>query len=133
MRDLLGSLDDEACFGDIVWSGSALWLGIGELTSLFEAFCDNLVGRLALENPLTASVVSGFEAAEQLLELLMGPNGDAEHFAADPSVEAFDHAVIWHVGGGAAMSCRFRVGLGYGETIRDTGHREHASAGRPSE
>ena len=93
LRDLLGSLDDEACFGDIVWSGSALWLGIGELTSLFEAFCDNLVGRLALENPLTASVVSGVEAAEQLLELLMGPNGDAEHLAADPAIEAFDHAV----------------------------------------
>ena len=46
--------------------------------------------------------------------------------------EPLDDAVIRHVGGGASMSCRSRPGPGYGETIRDMGHREHASAGRPS-
>jgi hypothetical protein len=51
---------------------------------------------------------------------------------ADADLVRLNGAIIRHVGGGASMSCRSPPpGLGYGETIRDMGHREHASAGRP--
>ena len=72
------------------------------------------------------------ETAPEPFEVAVGVDGDAQHLAADAAVEALHHAVIRHVGGGASLSCRSPPGLGYGETIRDMGHREHASAGRPT-
>jgi hypothetical protein len=79
-------------------------LGIGELAARLEAFGDDLVRRLAVEHALAAGVVGGSEAAEQPLELLVGPDGDAEHLGADPAIEALHHAVgVRRIGAGMAV------------------------------
>lgn len=41
--------------------------------------------------------------------------------------------LIWHGGADASTSLPHPSGRRYGETIRDVGRQEHASAGRPSE
>src|SRR5919112_743849 len=77
-------------------------------------------------------VVAAGEGADGVTDLVDGPEDAAMHdLLLQRAEEALYDAVIWHVGGGALMSCRSAPGLGYGETIRDMGHREHASAGRP--
>ena len=77
-------------------------------------------------------VVAGDEGADGIADLVDGTEDAAMHdLLLQRAEEALDDAVIWPVGGGALMSCRSAPGLGYGETIRDMGHREHASAGRP--
>ncbi|MBU8541875.1 hypothetical protein [Falsiroseomonas tokyonensis] len=76
MRDVLGGFNDEACLGDVSRACPALRLGPDELASRFEALGDELVERLAVEHALAAGVVGGIEAAEQLLELDVRPDGD---------------------------------------------------------
>src|SRR5215211_8170504 len=79
-------------------------------------------------------VVAGRKGADGASDLVDGLEDAAvDGLLFQRAEEALDDAVIWHVGGGALMSCRSASGLGYGETIRDMGHREHASAGRPPE
>src|SRR5215208_3116377 len=93
LRDLLGSFGDEACLGDVLGSGSALRPWVGEPATRFEAFSDDLVWCFAVEHALVAGVVGSIEAAQQLLELDMRVDGDAEYLAADAAVEALDHAI----------------------------------------
>ncbi len=50
----------------------------------------------------------------------------------DGAVHALDLAIIRHDTPGAPMFLLILVDRRYGETIRDMGHREHASAGRPT-
>src|SRR3712207_4752862 len=77
-------------------------------------------------------VVAGDEDPDGVADIADGLEDAAVHdLLFQGSKEPFYDTVIWHVGGGASMSCRSPPGLGYGETIRDMGHREHASAGRP--
>ena len=71
----------------------AVRLGVGELAACLEALGGDLVRRLAVKHALATGVVGGVEATQQLLELLVGPDGDAEHLAADPAVEALHHAI----------------------------------------
>jgi hypothetical protein len=44
---------------------------VGQFAARFEAFGGDLVRRLAVEDALTATIVGGVEAAQQLLELRM--------------------------------------------------------------
>jgi len=53
-------------------------LGVGELAPRLEAFEDDLVGRLAVQHALATGVVGGAEAAQQPLELSVGPDGDGQ-------------------------------------------------------
>ncbi len=69
-------------------------LAASELAPGLEAFGDDLVGCFALEDALAAGIVGGVEATQQLLELLMGVDGDAQHLAADPAIEAFDQPFV---------------------------------------
>jgi hypothetical protein len=59
----------------------------------FEAFGGDLVRGRAVEDALTAAIVGGVAAAQQLFELGVRVDGDAEHLAADAAVEAIDHAI----------------------------------------
>ena len=93
MRDILGSLDDVPCQGDIGWFRLAFRLAASELVSGLEAFGDDLTGCFALEDPLAAGIVGGVEASQELFELLMEVDGDPQHLAADTAIEAFHHAV----------------------------------------
>ena len=68
-------------------------LRIGEFGSGLQPLGHDLVRGLALQHALAAGIVSSIEAAQQLLELPMRMNGDAEHFGADAAVEALDHTV----------------------------------------
>jgi hypothetical protein len=68
-------------------------LGIDQLSSGLEALGDDLIRRLAVQHALAAGVVGGVEAAQQMLEVAVGMDGDAQHLAADPAVEALHHAV----------------------------------------
>ncbi len=115
LRDLPGGFGDEARPGDVLGSGAAMRLGVGQPPSGLEALGDDLVRRLAVEHALAAGVVGGVEAAQQLLELLVGPDGDAEHLAADAAVEALHHAVrVRRIGFGVAV-LRAEFGAGPGE------------------
>ena len=49
-------------------------------------------------DPLIAGVVRGVESPQQLLEIAMEVDGDAEHLTLDATVEAFHHAVgLWRI------------------------------------
>jgi hypothetical protein len=85
------------------WGLPALRPGIGHPSALLHAFGDDLIGCLAVEHALAAAVVGSVEAARRLLELLMEPDADARHFAADATVEPLGHAVIRDIGLG--VSC----------------------------
>jgi hypothetical protein len=65
----------------------------------FEVFGDDLVGCFSIEDALPPGVVGGVEAANQLLEIAVSVDRDAEDFTADPPVEAFDHAIVCGVWG----------------------------------
>ena len=50
---------------------------------------------------MTPVIVSGVEAAQELLQVAVRIDEHAEHFAADPAVEALHHVVgLRHVGPG---------------------------------
>ena len=49
-----------------------MWLGTGALASGFEAPGGDLIGGLAAEDALAARIVSGIEAAQELLEIAVG-------------------------------------------------------------
>jgi hypothetical protein len=88
---------------------------VGELAARLEALGDDLVQRLAAEHALAAGVVGGVEAAQHLFEVLVERDGDAEHLAADPAVEALHHAVrVGRVGPGMPVF-RVEFGAGLGE------------------
>src|SRR3712207_4200695 len=58
-----------------------------------EPLAHDPVWRLAVEDALAAGVVGGVEASGQLLEIPVRPDGDAEHLAAHPAIEALRHAI----------------------------------------
>ncbi len=98
--------------GDVPGSRPAVRPEVGELAARLEALGDDLVQRLAAEHALAAGVVGGVEAAQHLFEVLVERDGDAEHLAADPAVEALHHAVrVGRVGPGMPV---FRVEFGEG-------------------
>lgn len=77
------------------------------------------------------------DAAEPSLQLRVQiieiPEGACEEeVLADIAERALDLSLIWHDRVDASISLPHFGGRRYGETIRDVGHREHASAGRPS-
>ena len=57
----------------------------------------------------------------------------AENAALGKAHGVLDLGLIWHDHADASISLPHFGGRRYGETIRDVGRREHASAGRPSE
>jgi hypothetical protein len=71
----------------------AMWLGTGELVPSFAAFRDDLIRRLAVEHALAEGVVGGVEPAQELLEVTVRVNGDAQHLPADPTIKALHHAI----------------------------------------
>lgn len=67
----------------------------GEVLLSSEALPANLVGCLAVEDALAASVVSGVEAAEQLLKLGVRLDGDVEHLITYAAVEPLTIPFVW--------------------------------------
>jgi hypothetical protein len=84
--DVLGSFDDVSCAGDVIWSRPAFRLASDKHTSRLEALGDDLLWCFP-SRTLATGVVGGVEAAQELLELLMGVDGDAQHFAADLAIK----------------------------------------------
>ena len=115
MRDFLGGLGDEACLGEIAGACTSVRLGVGEFGPGREPLGDDLIWRPAAQHTLAAGVVGGVEAAQQLLELAMGPEGDAEHLGADAAVEALDHAVGLGRSGTGVTILGAKGGTGTGE------------------
>ena len=101
--DLLGSFHSKASLGDVTWVcvfvRCPFWLV--ELWLRLEAFGDNLVECLSIEDMLTPRVVGGTESAKPLHEIAVRVDGDAHHLTRDLAIETFDHADIRHEGGGA--------------------------------
>jgi hypothetical protein len=90
-------------------------LVLGQLALGFETFGNDLVRCLALQHALAAGIVGGVEAAQELFELTVGMDCNAEHFAADATIEALDHAVgLRRIGPGVAI-LRPQFGAGFGE------------------
>ena len=91
-------------------------LGIDQLSPGLEALGDDLIRRLAVQHALAPGVVGGVEAAQRMLEVAVGMDGDAQHLAPDPAVEALHHAV--GVGrarlGVAVLRAEFGAGPGEG-------------------
>ncbi len=65
------------------------------------------------------AVVGGVEAAQQLLERAMRVDGDAEHFGADATVEALDHAIRLGRAGAGVPILRAEGHAGLGEGRRE--------------
>ena len=90
-------------------------LGVGQLAPGFEALGDDLIRRLAIEHALPAGVVGGVEAAQQLLEIPVRIDGNAQHLAADAAIEALHHAIgLRRVGSGVPIR-RTELGTDFGE------------------
>ena len=84
---------------------------------------------ILLDQPF--GVVAGDKGADGVADLIDGLEDAAVHdLLLQRAEEALDDAVIRH-----EWRCLDVLlvpsGLGYGEPIRDVGHREHESAGRP--
>lgn len=77
-----------------------------------------------LVEPLTELAIEVVAVAEAAAE---------EEILADVTERPLDLTFIWHGGADASISLPHPSGRRYGETIRDVGRQEHASAGRPSE
>jgi hypothetical protein len=67
--------------------------GVDKLALGLESLCDDLIRRFAIKHALAPSIISGIETAEELLEIPMRVKCDAQHLAADPTVEALDQAI----------------------------------------
>lgn len=83
---------------------------------LCEALGHHLIGRLAVECALSPCVVGGVEAAQQLLELAVRVDGDAQHLGTDAAVEALDHAVGLRRAGPDVAVLRAEFGAGASES-----------------
>src|SRR3712207_3364189 len=104
----------------------------GSCPVLSQALADDLLGRAAAQDALAAGVVGGVEARQQALEVAVARDGDAQHLALDPAVEALRHPVRARgVGPGLAVLDAERAagsleGVGgeaaaaVGEHVRDT-------------
>src|ERR671916_3166716 len=78
--------------------------GVGEAPVSRQALADDLLGRAPAQHTLVAGVVGRAEAGQQPLEVAVAGDGDPEHLALDPAVEALDHPVrAWRVGPGLAV------------------------------
>ncbi len=58
-----------------------------------QALADDLLGRVAARHALPAGVVGGVEADQELLQVAVAGDGDAQHLALDAAVEALRHPV----------------------------------------
>src|SRR5690606_38652884 len=95
-----------------------------------QAFADRL--SLAAQ-PLTLTLAALL--LEPQVELVPRCKARDRHHEVTPGIadQSFNAALIWHGRADAPTSLPHFGGRRYGETIRDVGRREHASAGRPSE
>src|SRR4051794_24375857 len=106
-------------------------VGVGEAVVPRQALADDLLGRAAVQHALAAGVVGLVEAGQQSLEVAVAGDGDAEHLALDPAVEALDHAVgARRVGPGLAvldaeLPAELLEAVG-GETAAAVGQQERA-------
>src|SRR5215212_3797758 len=103
MRDLLGGRDNLEGLGQGVWIGRLRAL-VGKLRLSHQTAPHNLVRGSPIQHALPSPVVGLIEALEQGLQILMAVNGDAQHLALHPTVEALDEAIgLRRVGLGHAM------------------------------
>lgn len=81
-----------------------MMVGVGETAAPRQALADDLLGWSAVQHALPAGVVGPIEAREQPLQVAVAGDGDADHLALDPAVEALGHAVgARRVGPGLAV------------------------------
>ncbi len=71
-RNLFSAFGDQACFGCITRTGSSGGFAFSPRAHDFNPFCNDLLRCFAIEHALSAAVVGGIEAAQELLELAVG-------------------------------------------------------------
>ncbi|WP_410055174.1 hypothetical protein [Microvirga sp. Mcv34] len=84
--------DDLEGLGQGTWIGR-LEVAVGELRLGGQAAAHNLIRGSPLQHALASSVVGLVEALEQRLQIPMAVDGDAEHLALHPAVEALHETV----------------------------------------
>ena len=82
-----------------------MWCRIGELGVGLEVPGDDLVGCFAAQHALAPGVVGLVEAAQQLFQGTVRVDVDAQHFGANPGIEALHHAAAAN---GSAVSAGLR-------------------------
>jgi len=77
----------------------AAWLDTGEVALGFEALRDDLIRGSAVEHALAAGVVGSVESAQELLQVTVRVDRNAEHLPADSTMKALHPAIgLWAVG-----------------------------------
>src|SRR3712207_3194147 len=78
--------------------------GVGEAPVSRQALADDLLGRAPAQHALAAGIVGRAEAGQQALAVAVAGDGDPQHLALDPAVEALRHPVrARRVGPGLAV------------------------------
>ncbi len=93
--------------------------GVGEFGFGFEVLGCDLIWCLAVQHPLAPGIVGLVEAAQQLFQGTVRVDVDAQHLAADPAVEALDHAVGLRCAWLGVAVLRAQGDAGLGESWRE--------------